>query len=36
MPIRFKVLSIAFALLVIFGVVITYSTIQHHRLAAEI
>jgi adenylate cyclase len=36
MPIRFKVLSIALALLVIFGVVITYSTIQHHRLAAEI
>jgi len=36
MPIRFKVLSIAFALLVIFGIVITYSTIQHHRLAAEI
>jgi adenylate cyclase len=32
MPIRFKVLSIALALLVIFGVVITYSTIEHHRL----
>src|SRR6516162_10288200 len=36
MPIRLKVLSIAFALLIIFGIVITYSTIQHHRLAAEI
>jgi adenylate cyclase len=36
MPIRFKVLSIAFALLVIFGFVIAYSTIQLHRLTAEI
>ena len=36
MPIRLKVLSIAFALLIIFGIVITYSTIQHHRLATEI
>ncbi len=36
MSIRIKVLSIAFALLVIFGIVITYSTIQQHRLAAEI
>jgi adenylate cyclase len=36
MPIRFKVLSIAFALLIIFGVVITYSTIEHRRLAMEI
>ena len=36
MPIRLKVLSIAFALLIIFGIVITYSTIQQHRLAREI
>src|SRR5262245_25647805 len=35
MPIRFKVLSIAFALLVIFGIVITWSTIQQRRLTQE-
>jgi adenylate cyclase len=36
MPLRLKVLSIAFALLIIFGIVIVISTIQQHRLAAEI
>jgi adenylate cyclase len=36
MSIRFKVLSIAFALLIIFGIVITYSTIQQQRLATEL
>jgi len=36
MPIQLKVLSIAFALLVIFGIVIIYSTFQHHRLTTEI
>ena len=36
MPIRLKILSVAVALLVIFGVVILYSTVQHRRLAAEI
>jgi adenylate cyclase len=35
MSIRFKVLSIAFALLLIFGIVTIYSTVQQHRLAAE-
>jgi adenylate cyclase len=35
-PIRLKILSVAVALLVIFGIVILYSTIQHRRLAAEI
>jgi adenylate cyclase len=36
MPLRFKVLSIAFALLVIFGTVIVISTIQQRKLAGEI
>jgi adenylate cyclase len=35
-PVRFKVLSIAFALLIIFGIMITFSTIQQHRLAREV
>jgi len=35
-PIRLKILSVTLALLVIFGVVIFYSSVQHRRLAAEV
>ena len=36
MPLRVKVLSIEFVLLIIFGIVVAYSTIQQRRLVAEV